>query len=151
MPQSLSKISLHVVFGTKQRIAWLRDAPIRSELYAYMATILRGIECPAMVINGTEDHVHLLCQLSRKARVMDLVKEAKTETSKWVKKRSHATRGFAWQAGYGAFSVSESNIAQVRSYIENQAEHHRGRSFEDEFRELRRRHGVELDEKYAWD
>jgi len=86
MPQSLSKIILHIVFSTKLRTPWLRSETLRSELGAYMAAILRGIDCPAITINGTEDHVHILCLLARTARVMDVVKDAKTETSKWIKK-----------------------------------------------------------------
>ena len=151
MPQSLAKVSVHIVFSTKRRTPWLRDADLRAELYAYMTTILRKFECPAMVINGMEDHVHVLCLLSRKARIMDRVKDAKTETSKWIKRHRRGNAGFAWQSGYGVFSVSESNIPQIRSYIENQAEHHRRITFQDEFRELCRRHGIELDEPYAWD
>jgi REP element-mobilizing transposase RayT len=151
MPQSLAKVSVHIVFSTKRRTPWLRTADLRAELYAYMATILRQLECPAMVINGMEDHVHVLCLLSRKTRIMDLVKDAKTETSKWIKRHPRGNTGFAWQAGYGVFSVSESNIPQVRSYIENQAEHHRRTTFQDEFRELCRRHRIEWDERYAWD
>ncbi len=150
MSQSLSKIILHSVFSTKLRTPWLRNEQLRNELYAYMATILTNIECPAILINGVEDHIHILSLLSRKIRVMDLIKEAKTETSKWIKKHDRGTSKFAWQTGYGAFSVSESNIPQVRTYLENQVEHHRQRSFQDEFRELCRRHGVELDERYAW-
>ena len=124
-------------------------ADLRAELYAYMATILRQFECPAIVINGTEDHVHVLCLLSRKTRIMDLFKDGKTETSKWIKRHRRGNAGFAWQAGYGVFSVSESNIRQVRSYIENQAEHHRRITFQDGFRELCRRHRIESDERYA--
>ena len=99
MSQSLAKIILHIVFSTKQRKPWLRDETLRNELYAYLATVLRNIQCPAIIINGVEDHLHVLCLLSRMVRVMDLIKEAKTETSKWIKKvraaqlRSHGKPG----------------------------------------------------------
>ena len=82
---------------------------------------------------------------------MKLIEEAKTETSKWLKKQSPDLSNFAWQGGYGAFSVSESNIPQVRNYIANQEQHHKRITFQDEFRELCKRHGIELDERYAWD
>ena len=95
MPQSFDKISLHIVFSTKQRIPWLQCEQLRSELYSYMATILRNMECPAIILNGIEEHVHGLCLLSRKVCVMDLIKDAKTETSKWIKRQSHKTRQFA--------------------------------------------------------
>ena len=152
MPQSLAKVVVHLVFSTKNRTPWLKDAEQRNELYAYMATILRNnVDSPAMIINGVEDHVHILALLSRKFAIMTVVEETKTETSKWLKKQSLALSEFAWQAGYGVFSVSESKILEVKRYIEQQEEHHRKMSFQDEFRALCQRHGIELDERYAWD
>jgi len=152
MPQSCAKIVLHIVFSTKHRQPWLRDADLRTELYAYMATILREkVDSPALIINGVEDHIHALVSLSRKFTVMKVIQDSKTETSKWLKKQTACVRDFSWQAGYGAFSVSESNIPQLRKYIEDQEEHHRKMTFQEEFRELCRRHGIELDERYAWD
>ena len=149
MAQSLARVTLHLVFSTNQRRPWLRDDVFRDELYRYMALLFNDHACPSIIISGVEDHVHALCRLSRKERIMDLVKVVKTETSKWVKTRKR--NRFAWQAGYGAFSVSESLVPAVRSYIENQQQHHRQGTFPDEFRELCRRHGVALDERYAWD
>jgi len=154
MPQSIAKVAIHFVFSTKMRKPWLRGSNLRDELYAYMATILRNnVDSPAIIINGVEDHVHALCLLSRKFAIMKVIQEAKTETSKWLKKQSNEISDFTWQAGYGAFSVSESNISQVKEYIQNQEEHHRRMTYQDEFRELCKRHGIELDEdeKYAWD
>jgi hypothetical protein len=117
-----------------------------------MATILKdNVDSPAIILGGVEDHIHALCLLSRKFAIMSVIQEAKTETSKWIKKKSMGTSDFAWQGGYGAFSVSESNIPQVRKYIEGQEAHHRRMTFQDEFRELCLRHGIELDERYAWD
>lgn len=151
MSQSLAKVTIHLVFSTKNRTPWLRDLAVQQELHAYMATILRDkADSPALVINGVEDHIHALIPLSRKLAIMDVIKEAKTETSKWLKRRI-GNRDFAWQGGYGAFSVSESNIPQVRRYIEHQQERHQRMSFQDELRGLCRRHGIELDERYAWD
>jgi REP element-mobilizing transposase RayT len=108
-------------------------------------------DTPAILIGGVEDHVHILALLSRKFAIMDVVQEAKTETSKWIKKQGDAYREFQWQAGYGAFSVSESNVEQVKRYIAGQEEHHRRMSFQDEYREICRRHGIEVDERYVWD
>ncbi len=117
-----------------------------------MATILKNnVDTPALIIGGVEDHIHVLCLLSRKFAIMKVIEESKTETSKWVKKKSHETKDFSWQSGYGAFSVSESNIPQVKRYIENQEHHHQQFSFRDEFRELCKRHKISLDERYAWD
>jgi REP element-mobilizing transposase RayT len=152
MPQSLAKVLVHIVYSTKNRTPWLRDRGLRADLYAYAATILRdAVDSPALLINGVEDHVHLLCSLSRKFAIQDVVKECKTETTKWVKKQADALADFHWQAGYGIFSVSPSNIELVKSYIADQEEHHRRMTYQDEFRELCRRHGVEIDERYVWD
>ena len=152
MPQSLAKVIVHIVYSTKHRTPWLRDPRVRSELYAYNATVLHNdVDSPAIAINGTEDHVHILCWLSRKFAIMDVIKTSKTETTKWLKKQGQALGDFQWQAGYGIFSVSSSNIEQVKRYIANQEEHHKRMSFQDEFRELCRRHGIELDERYVWD
>ena len=152
MPQSLAKVVIHLVFSTKNRTPWLQGQELRQELFAYMATILRkNVDSPAILISGVEDHIHVLGLLSRKFAIMDVVQEAKTETSKWLKKQSPALSTFAWQAGYGIFSVSESNIPAVKSYVEKQEDHHRRMSFQDEFRELCKRHGIEWDERYVWD
>lgn len=151
MPQSLAKVLVHLVYSTKDRTPWLRGPALRAQLYAYTATILQKVDSPALLIGGVEDHIHALCLLSRKFAIKDVVEEAKTETSKWLKKQDTALAGFHWQAGYGIFSVSESNVEQVKTYIANQEQHHHRMSFQDEFRELCRRHGVALDERYAWD
>ena len=151
MPQSLAKISIHLVFSTKGRTPWLRSNDLRDQLYSYMAVLLRdNLDSPAIIIGGIEDHVHILFSMSRKFSIMDIVKGVKTETSKWLKKQGGVDSTFAWQSGYGAFSVSESNIQQVREYIARQPEHHRKQSFQDEFRELCRRHNLPLDERYVW-
>jgi REP element-mobilizing transposase RayT len=150
MSQSLAKVLLHVVFSTKNRHPWLKDAGLRRELFAYMATALRTIECPALIIGGVEDHVHLFVQLSRKVAIQNLVEEVKTGTSKWLKSKSPSLHDFYWQSGYGAFSVSESKGDDVRRYIAHKEEHHRKRTFQEEFRELCQRHGVEIDERYVW-
>ena len=151
MPQSLAKVILHIVFSTKNRTPRLRDADLRGELYAYQATVLKQIDSPALLINGVEDHIHVLCLLSRSRALKDLVQEAKTATSKWIKRKATSCRDFHWQGGYGAFSVSESKVADVKRYITNQESHHRRMTFQEEFRQLCERHGVELDERYAWD
>ena len=151
MPQSLAKFTIHIVFSTKNRVSYLQDSGLRKELYAYMATILRdNVDSPAVLINGVEDHIHGLVLLSRKFAIMKVIEKAKTETSKWLKRQSPQLRSFAWQAGYGAFSVSESNIPQVREYIKNQEEHHKKMTFQDEFRELCKRHNIEIDERHVW-
>ena len=151
MPQSLSRVVVHLVFSTKNRTPWLRDSALRDELYKYMGGILVNVECPPILIGGVEDHVHVLCNLSRKLAIMNLIEEIKTEPSKWLKTKSPHLAEFYWQAGYGTFSVSQSNIEAVKKYIANQEEHHKQTSFQDEFRKLCVRHEIDIDEKYVWD
>jgi len=151
MPQSLARVVLHVVFSTKNRVPFLRETEVRSRLHAYMAGVLQNIRCEPILINGVEDHVHILCNLSRKVTIAGLVEEAKKSTSKWMKEQGPQYGDFFWQGGYGSFSVSQSNVEQVRAYIATQEEHHRTVSFQDEFRALCRKHGIEIDERYVWD
>ena len=152
MPQSLAKVLVHIVYSTKGRRPWLKDESIRKQLFADKATILRDkVDTPALIINGVEDHIHALCLLSRNFAIKKVVEVAKTETTKWLKKQGPHYQDFHWQSGYGIFSVSESNIDQVRQYIANQEEHHKKMTFQEEFRLLCQRHGVDLDERYAWD
>ena len=151
MPQSLARVVLHVVFSTKNRIPFLKDADLRSRLHAYMAGVLQNIGCEPILVNGVEDHVHILCNFSRTVTVASLVEEAKKNSSKWIKEQDPACRDFYWQGGYAAFSVSQSKVEEVREYVANQAEHHRKISFQDELRMLCRKHGIEIDERYVWD
>jgi len=148
MPQSLANILVHVIWSTKERHPLISDA-VRSDLHGYMAGILKNIESPALIINSVADHVHVLCQLSKNLAACKLVEEVKKSSSKWMKEQS--IPDFAWQNGYGVFSVSQSNVDAVRKYIEGQPEHHRKRDFKDGFREFCQKHNVSLDERYVWD
>jgi REP element-mobilizing transposase RayT len=151
MPQSLARVVIHLVFSTKLRTPWLKDKAIRSELYAYVATVLQNMDCPPILINGVEDHVHILTNLSRKLAIAEVVEKVKTSTSAWIKRKGASYHDFYWQAGYGVFSVSESKVDDVRAYVANQEEHHRRQSFQDEYRALCRKHSLEVDERYVWD
>jgi REP element-mobilizing transposase RayT len=150
MPQSLAKIYLHLVFSTKGRVPTLTDEA-RDPLHSYLATVIKNLGCHANLINSVEDHVHVLFELSRTVSVSTVVVDVKTSSSKWIKAQPGGCRDFAWQSGYGVFSVSQSNVETVRAYIANQREHHRTRSFQDELRTLLEKHGVEYDERYVWD
>ncbi len=150
MPQSLSSVVVHLVFGTKNREPLIRG-PVESALHAYGTAVLKNAGCPTLAFNGMADHVHVLFNLSCAASLAEIVQELKTSTSKWIKTKGTQFRGFHWQNGYGAFSVSTSNVSQVVEYIQRQKEHHRGRSFQDEFRALLRAHDVPFDERYVWD
>ena len=151
MPQSLARIWIHLVFSTKKRHPFLKDVDIREDLHRYLANCLKTLHSPALIINGTEDHVHLLFNLSRNHAVKTIVGEIKADSSKWIKKLDPTLRDFAWQRGYGAFSVSQSNLEKVQAYIRDQEQHHKGMTFQEEFRRICAQHGVELDERYAWD
>jgi REP element-mobilizing transposase RayT len=148
MSQSLANILVHAIWSTKDRRPLISDA-VRPGLHGYIAGILKNIESPALTINSVPDHIHMLCQLSKNLAACKLVEEAKKSSSKWMK--GQGILDFAWQNGYGLFSVSQSNAEAVRTYIEGQAEHHRKRDFRDEFREFCKRYNVALDEHYVWD
>lgn len=151
MPQSLARIIVHLVFSTKNRVPFLNDAQVRRDLEGYLAGTLRNLKSPAIIVGCVEDHVHLLYVQSKNIALTKLVEEIKTSSSKWVKSKSPLLREFYWQNGYGAFSVSESDVASVRDYVANQDEHHRSRTFQEELRALLVAHGVEFDERYVWD
>jgi putative transposase len=150
MPQSLSSILIHLVFSTKGREPYI-TAEIEPELHAYMATVFRQCHSPALTINGTTNHVHTLFALSRTATVAEVVEEVKKRSSKWVKTTGGARQTFQWQAGYGAFSIGRSNVAALKKYIAGQKEHHRRRTFEEEYRGFLEKYDVGYDERYVWD
>jgi len=116
-----------------------------------MSTVFRGCDSPALLVGGYEDHIHALFSLSRKWTIAAVVEEVKTSSSKWIKTKGEEFHQFHWQSGYGAFSVSQSNVGKVKNYITNQKEHHGKQSFQDEFREFLEKHGIEYDERYVWD
>jgi putative transposase len=143
-------MNIHLVYSTKHREPVIGDI-IRDELHAYMATVLKNMGCMPLLINSVEDHAHHLFDLGRTLSISQVVEELKTSSSKWIKTKGHQFANFAWQSGYGAFAVSESNIEIVRQYIEKQREHHRHKSFQDEYRQFLERHDIKFDERYMWD
>lgn len=150
MPQSLARLHIHLIFSTKHRERCLHDT-VRDSLHRYMATVLQNLGCPPVLINSVEDHVHILLELGRTVAVSTAVEEVKKTSSKWLKTQGNEFAAFAWQTGYGAFAVSESNVAAVRDYIAGQQEHHRKKSFQDEYRAFLERHWIVFDERYVWD
>ncbi len=151
MAQSLAQVYVHIVFSTKHRQNILADATIRREMHAYLASILKAHETPALLVGGVGDHVHILCRLSRTVTLAKIVGEAKRGSSKWIKTKGPEYAGFQWQNGYGAFSVSYSQVAVVREYIAHQEQHHQKMTFQDEVRALLVKHQIEFDERYVWD
>jgi len=148
MPQSLATILIHAVFSTKDRTPWLTPE-IRQELHPYLVGVLANIGCPSIQTGGVDDHVHILFRLSRTTTLAQVIEKSKTSTSKWLK-----TKGlpeFAWQSGYGAFSVGSAEVDRIVAYIQGQEEHHRKVTFQDELRGLLQQSGMEFDEQYLWD
>jgi REP element-mobilizing transposase RayT len=150
MPQSLSSILIHLIFSTKNREPLL-SPEIDAELYPYIASIFKAMKSPALIIDGASDHLHTLFSLSRVVTIADLVEEVKTESSKWIKTKGQEFRNFHWQNGYGAFSISQSEVATVKRYIRRQKVHHRRVTFQDEYRRFLAAYEVEYDERYVWD
>lgn len=151
MPQSLSAVYLHLIFGTKERRPFLRDQSLRKNMHAYLGGISRQLDCVPMQVGGMEDHVHILARLGRTVTQAEWVKELKRVSNNWLKEHGDDFANFEWQGGYAAFSVSQSNLDRVKRYIETQEEHHRNVSFQDELRAFLRRHNTEWDEKHVWD
>jgi REP element-mobilizing transposase RayT len=150
MPQSLASLHVHVIFSTKHREPLI--APdLAPRLYGYIGGVARQTGSVLIAAGGIPDHVHLLVSLGRQACVANLVRDVKANSSGWVHDNFPDRPQFAWQAGYGAFAVSFSMMETVRAYIANQENHHRRRTFQDEFRAYLKAHEIEWDERYVWD
>jgi len=150
MSQSLSKILVHIIFSTKDRFPFLADSDTRSQMHAYMATVFKEYDSPCLLVGGVADHVHTLCFLSRNYAISEIIKKAKQNSSKWIKTNGGIYTKFHWQKGYGGFSMSQSQVAQVKNYILNQTNHHRRVTFQDEFRKFLKRYEVPYNERYVW-
>ena len=150
MSQSLASILVHIVFSTKHRERIIAD-DIRDELHAYIGGIISNQKGTLLHAGSVEDHIHLLATHPRTCSPADLIEEIKTSSSKWIKTRGKQYAKFHWQGGYGMFSISPSHRPALEKYFDNQAEHHRKETFQDEFRRLCRKYEIEYDEKYVWD
>ena len=150
MPQSLSKVYVHIIFSTKNRQNLIDDR-IENSLYEYLGGICKGLECNPVKVGGHKNHVHLLCLLSRKVAQMKLLEEIKKQSSKWIKTKGQAYSNFYWQDGYGIFSINPSETDKAIDYIQLQQEHHKHKSFQDEFIAFLKKYQVEYDERYIWD
>jgi putative transposase len=150
MAQSLSLVLIHIIFSTKDRFPCL-DPVTRSHLHAYLATVARNAKCTGYRVGGTGDHVHLAVRLSRTTTIAGLVEELKTSSSKWLKMQRPELGRFSWQRGYGAFSVGPDDLEALVAYVDNQEDHHKVRTFQEEYLAFLKKHGVEYDERYVWD
>ncbi|MBF0541564.1 MAG: IS200/IS605 family transposase [Nitrospirae bacterium] len=150
MGQSLVKNYIHIIFSTKHRQPLISNL-IEQELHIYIGGICKGLECHPIIIDGYNDHVHILCLLSKKITLMKLLEEVKSHSSKWIKTKAENLRTFYWQDGYGAFSVNPSEIDAAVNYIARQKENHIKLTFQDEYRAFLAKYKVEYDERYVWD
>jgi putative transposase len=150
MPQSLHVLSAHIIFSTKERHPWLR-LKVRERIWAYQSRILQNLECNSITIGGVADHVHVLCNLTKKFPTAKVLEILKKDSSKFVKTLDSGLRDFHWQDGYGLFSVSPSHLEPVRKYILNQEEHHKKETFQEEYLRILKKYRAPYDERYLWD
>jgi REP element-mobilizing transposase RayT len=149
MPSSYTSLYYHFIFSTKERRPRITN-DIQTRLYEYIGGIVAHEKGRLLTAGGMPDHIHLLAAFTAQKAVSDLMRLVKTNSSKWVHETFSDHRDFGWQDGYGAFTVSYSNLARVKRYIAAQEEHHRRLSFQEEFLTFLKRHGIEYDERYIW-
>ena len=147
---SFTKLTYHVIFSTKYRQRLIRDA-FQERLYEYIGGTIRGLKGHLIEIGGVEDHVHLLANFSPAAALSDVIRDIKANASRWLNALGEIPERFEWQKGYAAFTVSYSQREPVEDYIRNQREHHRKRTFKDEYIEFLRRHDIEFEERYLFE
>ncbi|WP_439481854.1 IS200/IS605 family transposase [Cyclobacterium plantarum] len=150
MGQSHVRNYIHIIFSTKNRMPLISNE-VEDALHRYLGGICNNMECPVIKIGGYTDHVHILCLLSKKRALVDLMEDLKSHSSKWVKTQGAGLENFYWQKGYGAFSVKPTEVDTVIQYISNQHTHHAKRTFQEEYRAFLKKYNVEYDERYVWD
>ncbi len=149
MSQSLSKLYVHIVFHVKNNLVQIKKED-KSELYAYMGSIIKDNDSIPILINGTSDHVHILCIMSKNIALAKLTEEIKRHSSRWIKAKGVHYSKFVWQGGYAGFSVSQSIVEKTKKYIENQEEHHKRKPFKDELISFFKEYGIEYNDNYLW-
>jgi REP element-mobilizing transposase RayT len=150
MPQSLHVLSVHIIFSTKGRRPWL-TANVRERIWAYQSRIFQNLECNSITIGGFADHVHVLCNLTKKFPTTKVLEILKKDSSKFAKTLDSNLRDFRWQDGYGLFSVSPSHFEPVRKYVVSQKEHHKKETFQEEYLRILKKYRAPYDERYLWD
>ena len=150
MPQSLHILSAHIIFATRDRRPWL-TTNIRERVWAYQSRILQNLECNSITLGGIADHLHVLCNLTKKLPTAKVVEILKKDSSKFVKTLDSSLVEFHWQNGYGLFSVSPSHFDAVKRYILDQKEHHKKETFKEEYLRILKKYGAPYDERYLWD
>ena len=149
MTQSLSKLYIHATFHVKYNSVLLRKQDY-ADLYAYIGQVLKTLGCTPIQIGGVENHIHILCVMSKNIALAKLMEEVKRNSSRWIKTKDDYYKDFAWQGGYGCFSVSQSVVDRTRRYIQNQEQHHHGTNFEEEYLAFLREYAVDYDEAYLF-
>lgn len=150
MGQSLVQNYMHIVFSTKHRKPMIASS-FEHELHAYIGGTCNALDCQVLIVGGYTDHIHILCMLSKKIALMTLVQKVKANASKWIKTKDESLTDFYWQDGYGAFSVSTSQVEKVVNYIKNQHAHHTKKTFQEEYRDVLTAYNITYDERYVWD
>jgi putative transposase len=149
MANTYSNLLYHIVFSTKNRQPMIQPS-FRDELEKYIAGIIKAEDCSLVEIGGMPDHLHIVARFRPDRSVSEMVRLIKANSSKWVNETQGLAERFEWQTGYGAFTVSQSQVDKLRAYVRGQEEHHRARSFQEEYLEFLERHGIVYDERYVW-
>ena len=149
MSQSLSKLYVHLIFHVKNNMCLIRQEE-EKELYAYIGSVIKLSKSILVCINGTEDHLHVLCIMSKNISLADLLEDIKRNSSRWIKSKNNHYQNFSWQGGYSGYSVSQSKVDVVGRYIQNQKEHHKHQTFKEEYVQFLRENGVDFNEEYLW-
>lgn len=149
MSQSLSRLYIHATFHIKYTSVTIRKQDYE-ELYAYIGQVLKPLGCPPIQIGGVEDHIHILCIMSKNIALAKLMEDVKRHSSRWIKTKDKYYENFAWQGGYGCFSVSQSVVERTKRYILNQERHHHKTDFKEEYLAFLKEYGVEYNEAYLF-
>ena len=150
MPQSLHILTSHIIFSTKDRQPWLTEN-IRARVWAYLSRVLQNLDCHSITVGGVADHIHVVCNLTKKHAPMKVLEILKKDSSKFVKTLNPSLARFHWQDGYGLFSASPENREGVKNYVLNQEQHHRKETFKEEYLRILKEHRAAFDERYLWD
>lgn len=150
MGQSLVKNYIHITFSTKNREALIFE-PYESELHAYIGGTCKELDCTPIIVGGYTDHIHILCMLSKKIALMTLVQKIKANSSKWIKTKDISLKNFYWQNGYGTFSVNPTQVSYVEDYIKNQHQHHKQKSYQEEYLSFLKKYEIPYNIDYLWD
>ena len=149
MSQSLSKLYVHAIFHVKNNQCLIRPEH-EQELYAYIGGLVKLSKSISLIINGIENHIHVLCIMSKNISLANLMEEIKGNSSRWIKTKGDFYHNFSWQGGYAGFSVSSSKVDIVKNYIENQKNHHKKQIFKDEYLQFLKEYGVDYNEDFLW-